>query len=542
MPPNYAKMIYDPISGSLVGSPYIDQVVADARRRVPLYGPGIPMGAGATPTYGPAIPMGPAKAGAAGAQNRAVQAITNPRLARNLRSQNRGIAAITNPDLAQRLAGQNRIVSSIANPTSLPYGATQGINMSGGVPYGAVNSARFGSGLNAAGGVGSGMYGPAIPMGSGGVNYSIPQAPPTLPYGVVRPGGISMAGATPYSTITGAGANPYGATTGISMGANATPYSAAGLQAAGQSTAARAGLLGRLGIGGPNAAGTSGVNAYLRSGLTGKAALGRLVGYPMLGYQAASAIDAINPFEYVGASKNNAFDRFAAGAAGGAGVGAAIGSILPIGITTAAGAGIGALVGGGINTIRGWFDDASKTDLSKKNQKLIDGLNPLMERAGLTDAQGAQYKTQFDIALQIMRDNGTDSPENVSKLIQDTQSQISKVAGSNAGKLTSKDMVALQAAIGQYMQPLIQQQQMSGDIASQLYNDMAGNMGGSAMANLVRGQAAGYKSQADALSAAYMAQAQSIPAIYGLQQMGQLANQQQSAQSTELLAQIQASQ
>ena len=297
---------------------------------------------------------------------------------------------------------------------------------------------------------------------------------------------------------------------------------------------ARAGLLGRLGIGGPNAAGTSGVNAYLRSGLTGRAALGRLAGYPALGYYGAQLIDSINPFEYVGASKNNAFDRFAAGAAGGAGVGAAIGSILPIGITTAAGAGIGALVGGGINTIRGWFDDASKTDLSKKNQKLIDGLNPLMERAGLTDAQGAQYKTQFDIALQIMRDNGTDSPENVSQLIKDTQSQISKVAGTNAGKLTSKDMVALQAAIGQYMQPLIQQQQMSGDIASQLYSQMAGNMGNSAMANLVRGQAAGYKAQADALSAAYMAAAQNVPALYGLQQTGQLANAQQSKQSAEL--------
>jgi hypothetical protein len=143
---------------------------------------------------------------------------------------------------------------------------------------------------------------------------------------------------------------------------------------------------------------------------------------------------------------------------------------------------------------------------------------------------------QYNTSLEVLRVNGQDSPSNVAKLLDATEQQISKVAGSNAGKLTSKDMVALQAAIGEYMQPLIQQQQMSGDIASQLYNDMAGNMGSSAMANLVRGQAAGYKAQADRLSAAYMGAAQSLPAIYGLTQMGQLANQQQSTQSNELLA------
>jgi hypothetical protein len=371
----------------------------------------------------------------------------------------------------------------------------------------------------------------------------LPQAPPTLPYGVVRPAGINMAGATPYSTITGA--NPYGATTGISMGANATPYSAAGLQAAGQSAAGNTGLLARLGFGGPNAVGTTGYQRFLSSSLTpGKyggyagAAAKRLGAYALPAQLAATYI--VDPLNIGG--KNSAVDRFGTGAVAGAGIGAGIGSILPIGITTAAGAGIGALVGGGFNTIRGWFDDKSKTDLSKKNQKLIDGLNPLMEKAGLTDSQGAQYKTQFDTNLQIMREQGTDSPDNVSQLIKDTQAQISRTAGSNAGKFTSKDIVALQAAIGQYMQPLIQQQQVSGDVAAQLYNDMANNMGSSAMANLVRGQAAGYKAQADALSAAYMGAAQNVPAMYGLQQMGQYANQQQSTQSADLMAQITAAQ
>jgi hypothetical protein len=305
------------------------------------------------------------------------------------------------------------------------------------------------------------------------------------------------------------------------------------------------GYMQKLGFGGANAAGTTGFQRFLSSSLTpGKyggyagAAAKRLGAYALPAQLAATYI--VDPLNIGGA--NSAVDRFGTGAMAGAGIGAGIGSILPIGITTAAGAGIGALVGGGFNTIRGWFDDRSKTDLSKKNQKLIDGLNPLMERAGLTDSQGAQYKTQFDTNLQIMREQGTDTPDNVSQLIKDTQAQISRTAGSNAGKFTSKDIVALQAAIGQYMQPLIQQQQVSGDVAAQLYNDMANNMGSSAMANLVRGQAAGYKAQADALSAAYMGAAQNLPASYGLQQMAQLANQQQSTQSADLMAQITAAQ
>jgi len=365
-------------------------------------------------------------------------------------------------------------------------------------------------------------YGPAIPMGAGPVlsaNGAIPMGAgsPALPYGL-KPG-INITGPTPYSA---AGLPPAAGAVRLPVYGPSIPPAVSSLP----------GYIQKLGFGGPNAAGTSGVSQFLRSGLTPKAAALRGAGYIGGGLAAANLIDSINPFEYVGASKNNAYDRFAAGAAGGAGIGAAIGSILPIGVTTAAGAGIGALVGGGVNTIRGWFDDASKTALSKKNQKLIDGLNPLMEKAGLTDAQGAQYKTQFDISLQIMRDNGQDSPDNVSKLIKGTQAQISQAAGSNAGKFTSKDIVALQAAIGQYMQPVIQQQQASGDVAAQLYNDMANNMGNSAMANLVRGQAAGYKAQADALSAAYMGAAQNLPASYGLQQMAQMANQQQSSKAT----------
>ena len=520
---------FDPLTNSLSTSPYIQQVAADAARKLPLYGPAIPMGAGSLPTYGPGIPMGAAKAGSAGAQNRLIRAITDPALARRLTSQNRAIQAITNPNLAQRLIGQNRIVSSIANPTSLPYGATQGINMSGGIPYGAVTSARFGSGLNAAGGVGSGMYGPAIPMGPG----SLPTYGPAIPMGPGSAAGFNAAG--------GVGSAAYGpAVPTVSSGLNAAGgVGTAAYGPAVPTAAANTGLLARLGFGGPGAAGTSGFNQFIRAGLTPRAALTRLGGGALAGQLGASMI--VDPLNIGGA--NSALDRFGTGAAFGAGLGAAVGNVIPIpGVGAGIGAGVGALIGGGANVIMGMFDDNSKADQSKKNQKRMTGLNSLMETAGLTDSQRQQYMAQYNTQLEILRGQGQDNASNVAKLLDATEQQISKVAGSNTGKLTSKDMVALQAAIGEYMQPLIQQQQMSGDIAAQLYNDMAGNMGGSAMANLVRGQAAGYKAQADALSAAYMGAAQNIPALYGLQQTGQLANQQQSAQSNELLAQLQAGQ
>jgi hypothetical protein len=337
-----------------------------------------------------------------------------------------------------------------------------------------------------------------------------------------------MTGATPYSTITGA--NPYGATTGISMGANATPYSAAGLQAAGKSAAGNAGLLARLGY---TPAGTTGALRFVRPGLTGLGAAGILGAGYSAGTLAGSGVGALN----IG-GEESAVDRFSTGAAFGAPIGAAIGNVIPI---PGVGAGIGALAGAGIggigNVVRGIFEDNDKSDMTRSNQKRANNIDSLMLKAGLTENQMAQYRAQYDTSMAILGDNP--KPSDVSAVLTSMESQIQKLAGTNAGKLTSKDMVALQAAIGEYMQPLIQQQQMSGDIAAQLYNQMANNMGGSAMANLVRGQAAGYKAQADSLSAAYMGAAQSLPAIYGLQRTAQLANQMPSAQSADLTALLQ---
>lgn len=346
-----------------------------------------------------------------------------------------------------------------------------------------------------------------------------------------------------------AGASPLAVgdtvTMGTAAGRGGIPVAGALEAGTAAKAAAQQGLMARLGFGGANAAGTTGYQRFLSSSLTpGKfggyagAAAKRLGAYALPAQLASTYI--VDPLNIGGA--NSAVDRFGTGALTGAGIGAGIGSILPTGITTAAGAGIGALVGGTANVIMGMFDDNSKADQNKKNQKRMSGLNSLMDTGGLTDNQRQQYMAQYNTQLEILRANGQDSPSNVAKLLDATEQQISKVAGTNAGKLTSKDMVALQAAIGQYMQPLIQQQQMSGDIAAQLYNQMANNMGDSAMANLVRGQAAGYKAQADRLSAAYMAQAQSIPALYGLQQTAQLANQQPSAQSADLTALLTAAQ
>jgi hypothetical protein len=138
--------------------------------------------------------------------------------------------------------------------------------------------------------------------------------------------------------------------------------------------------------------------------------------------------------------------------------------------------------------------------------------------------------------MAILGDNP--KPSDVAALLTQLETQVQKTAGTNAGKLTGKDMVALQAAIGQYMQPLIQQQQQSGQLAANMYNQMAGNMNNSALADQMRAQAANAQAQSDRMTAAYMGQAQSIPALYGLQQLGQLVNNQQSTKSATLAEQL----
>lgn len=468
---------------------------------------------------------------------------------------------------AARLAGQTKIINSIKYPgsfptnfpgglygpklPSLPYGATQGINMSGEIPYGAINSAKFGvQNFNMLGsptgtvftGVGRPTLGVTPGMELAAFQNQAANLAGRYPgyYGSSAPivGGSGLpAGLETGSLVTrypgSAGASPLGVGDTVSVaGRGGIPAMPAGALEAGTAAeaAGNAGLLARLGYA---PAGTTGLSRFIAEGLTPKAALGRLALGATAGQLGASMI--VDPLNIGGA--NSAADRFATGATFGAGLGAAVGNVIPI---PGVGAGIGALAGAGIgglgNVIMGMFDDNSKADQTKGNQKRMSGLNGLMETAGLTDNQRQKYMAQYNTQLEILRGQGKDSASNVAKLLDATEQQISKVAGSNSGKLTSKDMVALQAAIGQYMQPLIQQQQSSGDVAAQLYNQMAGNMSDSAMANLVRGQAAGYKAQADALSAAYMAAAQSQPALYGLQQTAQLANQQKSTQSSDLLA------
>jgi len=488
-----------------------------------------------------------------------------------------------------RIAAQKAIANGITNPAnfpqSLPYNATRGINMSGGIPYGAIQNAKF---FNASGGLGTGMYSPGIPMGAGRLPVAgpgIPMGPGPLPtYGPAIPmgGGQAARGgllsipqggpgnallaetntlAVPrgygYGTVLADGGtlrlNGSNLASGSNLinevpvtirsgvpgggGGGGIPLMPAGALEAGATEASvaskGAGLLARLGYA-PSGVGRFG--AFIRPGLTGGQALGVLGGGLTAGTLAGAGVGALNL-----GGKESAVDRFSTGAAFGAPIGAAIGNVIPFPVV---GAGIGALAGGAIggvgNVVRGIFEDNDKADMTRSNQKRMNNIDSLFETAGLTPNQMAQYRAQFDTGMAILGDKP--KPSDVATLLTQLETQVQKTAGTNAGKLTSKDMVALQAAIGQYMQPIIQQQQASGDVAAQLYNDMAGNMGSSAMANLVRGQAAGYKAQADALSAAYMGAAQNVPALYGLQQMGQLANQQQSTQSANLMAQLQAAQ
>jgi len=481
-----------------------------------------------------------------------------------------------------RIAAQKAIANGITNPANfpkaLPYGplgATQGINMSGGIPYGAVSSAKFGvQNFNMLGsptgtvftGVGRpslgvtpgmelaafqnpaanlagrypGYYGSSAPVVGGS---GLPAGLETSSFVTRYPGsaGASPLGVGDTVSVAGRGgipAMPAGVTGGGVPGggvnaAGASPYGriASQVGSAGESAAASegAGLLARLGYA-PSGVGRMG--AFVRPGLTGLGAAGILSAGLAGGTLAGAGLGALNL-----GGKESAVDRFVTGAGFGAPVGAAIGNVIPIPVV---GAGIGALAGGAIggvgNVVRGIFEDSDKADMNRSNQKRMNRIDSLFETAGLTPNQMAQYRAQFDTGMLNLGDNP--KPSDVAALLTQLETQVQKTAGTNAGKLTGKDMVALQAAIGQYMQPLVQQQQQSGQLAANMYNQMAGNMNNSALADQMRAQAANAQAQSDRMTAAYMGQAQSIPALYGLQQLGQLANQQQSTKSATLAEQL----
>ena len=398
---------------------------------------------------------------------------------------------------------------------------TMGRGPLGPIPMGAVPTPTAGPGIPMPAGPNP-VYGPGIPVGPVPPSTIVSEVPVTIrPPGINAGGGVGTVPygpAVPASDLNAAGASPYGR----------IPSQ---VGSAGESAAASrgAGLLARLGY---TPAGTTGALRFVRPGLTGLGAAG-ILGAGLTGGQLAGAgIGALN----IG-GKESAFDRFATGAAFGAPIGAAIGNVIPIPVV---GAGIGALAGAGIggvgNVVRGIFEDNDKAAMTRSNQKRANRIDSLFETAGLTPNQMAQYRAQFDTGMSILGDNP--KPSDVAALLTQLETQVQKTAGTNTGKLTGKDMVALQAAIGQYMQPLIQQQQQSGQLAANMYNQMAGNMNNSALADQMRAQAANAQAQSDRMTAAYMGQAQSIPALYGLQQLGQLANRQQSTQSATLAEQL----
>jgi len=333
----------------------------------------------------------------------------------------------------------------------------------------------------------------------------------------------------------GGGAGGAGGAGGGGAGGSGIPQMpAAALQApATPATAAASRLpqfLQNMGFGGSEAAGANGFNAFIRSGLTPKAAFTRVALPATLGYYGAQYIT--DPLNIGG--KNSGLDRFLTGATFGAGLGAGIGNVIPIpGVGAAIGAGVGALAGGTFNTIKGWFDDRGMTEVSKKNQQRYVGLTGLMDTAGLTQRQREALMSQYNTQMQLVGDD-----TKAQKLLLDSlEQQVVGLAGSNPYQVTGQDLIGLQAQIQDYMRPLQERMSATSSGLAAAYNNIASQMQSPQLADAMRLQGSNVQAAADRQILANAQSASMLPATYGLQ-MNNLVRSQAPSAGSDLASQM----
>jgi len=224
-------------------------------------------------------------------------------------------------------------------------------------------------------------------------------------------------------------------------------------------------------------------------GLLRSIGAGVVEGAPLIASELTNrTMNAFTPKQY----QNDAGYRFLQGAT----TGAAVGSIIPGAnlITIPA----GALIGGVGNTLKGWFDDRSATQLQTSNDRRYARLAGLMDTAGLTEKQRAALKARYD--TQVMLADG--DANQVKSFLDQMEQQVVGMAGSNPYSLTGRDLIGLQTEISKYMQPLQARMTASGESLAGAYNQIASQMSNSQMADAARLQAANAQANADATNLA----------------------------------------
>jgi hypothetical protein len=261
------------------------------------------------------------------------------------------------------------------------------------------------------------------------------------------------------------------------------------------------------------------LSALAKPGLLRAAGAGVVQGAPLIASEIANrSMNYFTPKQY----QNDAGYRFLQGAT----TGAAIGSIIPGAnlVTIPA----GALIGGGLNTLKGWFDDRSATEANKVNDQRYARLAGLMDTAGLTAKQRAQLKAQYD--TQVMLADG--DPAQISSFLDNIEQQVVGLAGTNPYSLTGQDLIGLQAEIAKTMAPLQERMTASNAGLAAAYGNIASQMSNPQMADAARLQQSNVMANADRMNLAIAQQASMLPFNYAYT----LDNAQPASSGTQNLA------
>jgi hypothetical protein len=371
---------------------------------------------------------------------------------------------------------------------------------------------------------------------------------------------------TPAAGVFG-GSAPYGVGQAAGQAATAQPTLESILAAANTPRALGQGLgQGAAGaaqaaaptLGGAAEATTAGVGGALESAGAGAAAkgfLGRAAAGAGAGGGIGAGLAAAAPFLVAGGinaltpqgQKQAGWSRFGQGAVVGGSIGAGIGSFIP-GAGTLIGGLVGAGIGGAGNMLKSNADDENR---GKEASSLNDQLSKI-DTSPLTELQRKQYGVLMGSALEQLDKSFEDktSDEYIAakkSIITNAQSTIDQAKLQNALNpqaatstqkgFSAQDRMAMQAAIAQFVTPIIEQSRNEIAIGNRSLNGIADRVGGELGDNM-RSQAVIRAQGNSAQNAAFAGSLGAQMSLQDLAYQRALNNQVSQMQTSAALQQV----
>lgn len=255
----------------------------------------------------------------------------------------------------------------------------------------------------------------------------------------------------------------------------------------------------------------------------GRGSLGRAGAYGLAGQVGSMGINALWD------DPNSPMDNAAAAAAGGAGIGAGIGSLIAPGPGTAIGAGVGALAGGafGYLTGKGEGGNAVAKELAKRQGQL----NQLLDQLGASDELRDQAQFQLQMGVATGEAGSKGDVANIYKQVQAMlpEALMADRQQQEQTRMKESNMAAVQAWMAPMMQQQLSQSQWYADQFGNQMQAAAGQIQDPGMRAAQQALASSISSQQASTNAAYAAQIAAAPSAWGYQSdlLSQLRQAQQ---------------